>query len=77
MHIYQLFAHRMSSLEDEIMEIIDLSSLDNDLCILSKTTSNTIVAKISSASVSKENQRYKSKFKKNMVIQFLFFYIFT
>jgi hypothetical protein len=55
----------MSSSEDEIMEIINVpSSSDNDLSILSKTTSNTIVANISSPSVSKENKRYKSKFKK-------------
>ncbi|CAF3163456.1 unnamed protein product [Rotaria sp. Silwood2] len=55
----------MSSSEDEIMEIINVpSSSDNDLSILSKTTSNTIVATISSSPVSKENKRYKSNFKK-------------
>ncbi len=55
----------MSSSEDEIMEIVNVpSSSDNDLSILSKTTSNTIAVKISSPLVSKENKRYKSKFKK-------------
>ena len=67
-----------SSSQDEIIEISNVSSsLDNNLpkpfepapinnaiSVPPKTTSNTIVAKISSPSVSKENKRYKSKFKK-------------
>ena len=70
----------MSSLEDEIVEISNVSSSSSSNSYVSKSfetvpedraissspkaTSNTIAAKVSSPSTSRANKRYQSRFKK-------------